>query len=124
MLRVGRVQRSLSRHGDRPGGALPLQYLPRGQGMPIKPVGAAVREGTVLDQLGVQAAVRRMAEVLEERPEGSGEMAVPDATVSPWITVPTAMSGVRLVMTAPQCARATGAWTVTNEWGGSVRTSP
>ena len=51
-------------------------------------------------------------------------MAVPDATVSPWITVPTAMSGVRLVMTALQCARATGAWTVTNEWGGSVRTSP
>jgi hypothetical protein len=57
-------------------------------------------------------------------PKRSGEMAVPDATVSPWITVPTAMSGAPLVMTAPQCARATGAWTVTNEWGGSVRTSP
>jgi hypothetical protein len=53
-----------------------------------------------------------------------GQMAVPDATVSPWITVPTAMSGVRLVMTASQRARATGAWTVTNEWGGSVSTSP
>jgi len=60
------VERSGGFDGDRALGAVALHELPGGEGGPAVVIGGGVVEGTILDQLGVESAVRGVAEILKE----------------------------------------------------------